>query len=46
LGHTAESYAEPLFLDHLLGGIRWAAGEEASTYLPLVVGTHIGGEER
>jgi glucose/arabinose dehydrogenase len=26
LGHTKESYAEPLFLQHLLGGIRWAAG--------------------
>lgn len=26
LGHTSESYAEPLFLQHLLGGIRWAAG--------------------
>ena len=25
-GHTAESFAEPLFLEHLLGGIRWAAG--------------------
>jgi type 1 glutamine amidotransferase len=26
LGHTAETFAEPLFLEHLLGGIRWAAG--------------------
>ena len=26
IGHTAESYKEPLFLDHLLGGITWAAG--------------------
>jgi type 1 glutamine amidotransferase len=26
LGHTKESYAEPLFLSHLLGGIEWAAG--------------------
>ena len=25
-GHTKESYAEPLFLRHLLGGITWAAG--------------------
>ena len=25
-GHTAESYAEPLFQTHLLGGIRYAAG--------------------
>jgi len=27
LGHTAESYADPLFLAHLLGGIRYAAGK-------------------
>lgn len=27
LGHTAESYAEPEFLDHLAGGILWAAGQ-------------------
>ncbi len=26
LGHTSESYAEPQFLMHLLGGIEWAAG--------------------
>jgi hypothetical protein len=26
MGHTEESYAEPDFLTHLLGGIRWAAG--------------------
>ncbi len=26
LGHTAESYVEPDFLRHLLGGVRWAAG--------------------
>ncbi|MDQ3399099.1 MAG: ThuA domain-containing protein, partial [Deinococcota bacterium] len=26
LGHTEESYREPLFLAHLLGGIRYAAG--------------------
>lgn len=25
LGHTVESYGEPLFRSHLLGGIRWAA---------------------
>ena len=25
-GHTKESYAEPRFLRHLLGGITWAAG--------------------
>ena len=24
-GHTSESYAEPLFRRHLIGGIRWAA---------------------
>jgi type 1 glutamine amidotransferase len=26
LGHTIESYSEPLFRKHLLGGILWAAG--------------------
>jgi type 1 glutamine amidotransferase len=26
MGHTTESYSEPLFLQHVLGGIRWAAG--------------------
>jgi len=26
LGHTVETYKEPLFLEHLLGGISWAAG--------------------
>ncbi|MCA9290576.1 MAG: ThuA domain-containing protein, partial [Phycisphaerales bacterium] len=25
-GHTDESYSEPAFVAHLLGGIRWAAG--------------------
>jgi glucose/arabinose dehydrogenase/type 1 glutamine amidotransferase len=28
LGHTNDSYSEPLFLKHVLGGIEWAAGEE------------------
>jgi type 1 glutamine amidotransferase len=27
-GHTRESYTEPLFVAHLAGGIRWAAGLE------------------
>ena len=26
LGHTIQSYSEPLFLEHLRGGIAWAAG--------------------
>jgi cytochrome c len=26
LGHTAESYTDPLYLAHLAGGIRWALG--------------------
>ena len=30
LGHTKESYEEPFFLKHLLGGIEWAAGKSAS----------------
>lgn len=28
LGHTAESYTEPFFLQHLLGGIQYAIGEK------------------
>lgn len=28
LGHTAESYSEPAFLDHLAGGILWAVRRE------------------
>ncbi|MDB5121805.1 MAG: Crp/Fnr family transcriptional regulator [Sphingobacteriales bacterium] len=28
LGHTDESYAEPLFLQHLLGGIKYALGKK------------------
>ncbi len=27
LGHTEESYAEPLYLKHILGGIKYAIGE-------------------
>lgn len=27
LGHTKDSYSEPLYLKHLLGGIEWAAGD-------------------
>ena len=26
LGHTAESFSDPVFMGHLLGGIQWAAG--------------------
>jgi type 1 glutamine amidotransferase len=26
LGHRTETYSDPLFLEHVLGGIRWAAG--------------------
>ncbi len=26
MGHTQESYADPLFRQHLVGAIRWAAG--------------------
>ncbi|NUO65360.1 MAG: PKD domain-containing protein [Gemmatimonadaceae bacterium] len=30
MGHTEETYSEPLFLKHLLGGIRWAMGTSTS----------------
>ncbi|MBA3936765.1 MAG: ThuA domain-containing protein [Planctomycetes bacterium] len=29
MGHTDESYAEPLYLKHLLGGVQWAAAGPA-----------------
>ncbi|MBS1667301.1 MAG: ThuA domain-containing protein [Bacteroidetes bacterium] len=28
MGHTEESYSEPLYLKHLLGGILWAIGKD------------------
>ncbi|MEE4310758.1 MAG: alginate lyase family protein, partial [candidate division KSB1 bacterium] len=31
-GHTVESYSDSLFLKHLLGGIKYAAGAEGSYY--------------
>ncbi|MCA9983283.1 MAG: ThuA domain-containing protein [Anaerolineales bacterium] len=40
LGHTIDSYSEPLFLAHLLGGIRWAAGQTELAHrvsLPVLV---------
>ncbi|MER6089834.1 ThuA domain-containing protein [Streptomyces bluensis] len=33
-GHTKESYAEPAFRQHLLGGIRWATGETQADCRP------------
>ena len=30
-GHTIESWSEPLFLRHVLGGVRWAAGQRRVT---------------
>ncbi|MFD7709395.1 ThuA domain-containing protein [Streptomyces sp. NPDC059786] len=44
-GHTEESYADPAFRQHLLGGIRWAVGEAQADcrpengYRPLFDGT-------
>ncbi|WP_149549464.1 lectin [Streptomyces marokkonensis] len=44
-GHTEESYADPVFRRHLLGGIRWAAGTTRADcrpetgYTPLFDGT-------
>ncbi|ARQ68555.1 glycosyl hydrolase [Streptomyces marincola] len=33
-GHTSESFTEPDFVRHLLGGIRWAAGETQADCRP------------
>ena len=38
-GHTAESYAEPLFRAHLLGGILYAAGYGKPSFASLAVTT-------
>ena len=32
LGHTDESYADPLYLKHILGGIQYAIGDNTSDY--------------
>lgn len=48
-GHTKESYAEPAFRAHLLGGIRYAAGDAQADcrpengYRPLFDGTSLDG---
>ncbi|MEU6094989.1 ThuA domain-containing protein [Streptomyces sp. NPDC047079] len=48
-GHTKESYAEPAFRQHLLGGIRWAIGDAQADcrpengYRPLFDGTSLDG---
>ncbi|MFD3627943.1 lectin [Streptomyces sp. DSM 116494] len=48
-GHTEESYADPAFRRHLLGGIRWAAGTTRADcrpetgYTPLFDGTSTTG---
>ncbi|AJE83227.1 hypothetical protein SLNWT_2851 [Streptomyces albus] len=48
-GHTRESYAEPEFRQHLLGGIRWATGAAQADcrpeqgYTPLTSGTDTTG---
>lgn len=33
-GHTIGSYTEPLFVEHLAGGIVWAAGRKAISHMP------------
>ena len=40
MGHTSESFSEPLFLSHLLGGILWAAGQvelPLHSFLPIML---------
>jgi len=32
LGHTEESYADPLYLKHILGGIKYAIGDNTADY--------------
>ncbi|HEY0895200.1 MAG TPA: ThuA domain-containing protein [Sphingobacteriaceae bacterium] len=33
LGHTRESYSDPLFLEHLLGGLKWAMKRDSASSL-------------
>ena len=43
MGHSSESFGEPLFHNHLLGGILWAAGRLDTWnfhYLPLLINTN------
>lgn len=48
-GHTRESYADPAFRQHLLGGIRWVVGDTQADcrpengYRPLFDGTSLDG---
>ncbi|MFD8373293.1 ThuA domain-containing protein [Streptomyces sp. NPDC059688] len=48
-GHTKESYADPAFRQHLLGGIRWVIGDTQADcrpengYRPLFDGTSLDG---
>ncbi|MER6429523.1 ThuA domain-containing protein [Streptomyces sp900105245] len=48
-GHTKESYADPAFRQHLLGGIRWVIGDTQADcrpengYRPLFGGTSLDG---
>jgi type 1 glutamine amidotransferase len=34
MGHTAESYADPIFIAHLEGAIRWAAAKAKQEMFP------------
>jgi type 1 glutamine amidotransferase len=33
-GHTKESYTEPLFMRHIMGGLQWAAGIQSKARCP------------
>jgi len=46
LGHTSDSYADPEYLQHLLGGIRYAIGDEASLDLTRARSERPPGEDR
>jgi cytochrome c len=35
LGHSPETWTDPLFQEHLLEGIRWAAGPPSWSYIPV-----------
>jgi cytochrome c len=46
LGHTDESYSDPLYLKHILGGILWAMGDHQKLNYGKVSTEHVPEENR
>lgn len=46
LGHTDESYSDPLYLKHILGGIQWAIGDHQKLNYAKATTEHVPEENR